>query len=178
MLASHDLEIRGAGELLGEEQSGRMQMVGFHLYHDLLRRTIEMLKSGQHAMLYDNLSTETKIDSGISCIIPEHYLPDAYMRLMCYKRIAGAKSDEELALIKEEMIDRFGKFEESILHLFASSRLKLFAQKLAVASIIIFDDKAHICFAQNTSVPLNKIINLLEKKPSALSFKRTKHTGN
>ncbi len=171
MLASHDLEIRGAGELLGEEQSGRMQMLGFHLYHDLLKRTIETLKSGQRPIFDDNARIETKIDSGISCIIPEHYLPDAYMRLVCYKRIANAKSNEELELMKEQMIDRFGKFEESIEHLFASSRLKLLARELAIASIIIYDDKAHICFLQNTSVPLDKIINLLERNPKCYHLK-------
>ena len=108
MLANHDLEIRGAGDLLGENQSGKISEIGFNLYHDLLKRTIQAIKNNTKFDINDAIIEEIEINSGIACIIPETYLSDVHERLILYKRIASAKDDDELKELKIEMIDRFG----------------------------------------------------------------------
>ncbi len=125
MLATHDLEIRGAGELLGEEQSGQIQQVGFALYHRLLRRAIDTLKQGAMPELDKPLEHGPEIDVGLPALIPEDYLPDVYLRLVLYKRIASAADGAELDGLQAEMTDRFGVLPEAALNLFAITRLKL-----------------------------------------------------
>ena len=125
MLATHDLEIRGAGELLGEEQSGQIQQVGFALYHRLLQRAVATLKQGAMPELDKPLEHGPEIDVGLPALIPEDYLPDVYLRLVLYKRIASAGGDAELDDLQVEMVDRFGTLPEATLNLFAITRLKL-----------------------------------------------------
>ena len=102
MLANHDLEIRGAGDLLGENQSGKISEIGFNLYHDLLKRTIQAIKNNTKFDINDAIIDEIEINSGIACIIPETYLSDVHERLILYKRIASAKDDDELKELKIE----------------------------------------------------------------------------
>lgn len=125
MLATQDLEIRGAGELLGEEQSGQIQQVGFALYHRLLQRAVETLKKGALPELDKPLEHGPEIDLGLQALIPDDYLPDVYLRLTLYKRIAGATSDAELDDLQVEMVDRFGTLPQAVANLFAITRLKL-----------------------------------------------------
>ena len=125
MLATQDLEIRGAGELLGEEQSGQIQQIGFALYHRLLQRSVDTLKKGALPELDKPLEHGPEIDLGFQSLIPDDYLPDVYLRLTLYKRIAGAISDEELDELQVEMVDRFGPLPQAVANLFAITRLKL-----------------------------------------------------
>ena len=125
MLATQDLEIRGAGELLGEEQSGQIQQIGFALYHRLLQRAVDTLKKGALPELDKPLEHGPEIDLGLQALIPDDYLPDVYLRLTLYKRIAGAASNGELDELQVEMVDRFGPLPQAVANLFAVTRLKL-----------------------------------------------------
>ena len=125
MLATQDLEIRGAGELLGEEQSGQIQQVGFALYHRILQRAVDTLKKGELPELDKPLEHGPEIDLGLQALIPDDYLADIYLRLTLYKRIAGAASDAELDDLQIEMVDRFGTLPQAVTNLFAVTRLKL-----------------------------------------------------
>ena len=125
MLATQDLEIRGAGELLGEEQSGQIQQIGFALYHRLLQQAVNTLKQGGLPELDKPLEHGPEIDLGLQALIPDGYLPDVYLRLVQYKRIASATSDSELDELQVEMVDRFGTLPETVTNLFAITRLKL-----------------------------------------------------
>ena len=125
MLATQDLEIRGAGELLGEEQSGQIQQIGFALNHRLLQRAVDTLKKGALPELDKPLEHGPEIDLGLQALIPDDYLPDVYLRLTLYKRIAGATSDAKLDDLQVEMVDRFGALPQAVANLFAITRLKL-----------------------------------------------------
>ncbi|HSW68816.1 MAG TPA: transcription-repair coupling factor, partial [Gammaproteobacteria bacterium] len=129
-LATHDLEIRGAGELLGDGQSGNMQAIGFTLYMDLLSRAVNALKSGKDISLENTLSRSTEIDLQIPALIPDDYLSDVQLRLQFYKRIASAKTQAEFDDIQIEMIDRFGLLPDPAKNLFYVASLKQQAEKL------------------------------------------------
>ncbi|HYY16162.1 MAG TPA: DEAD/DEAH box helicase, partial [Gammaproteobacteria bacterium] len=132
-LATHDLEIRGAGEILGEEQSGHIQELGFGLYVELLERTIAALKEGKTPDLEQPLEPHgTEIDLHIPALFPEDYLPDVHTRLILYKRIASARDGEALNALKEEVIDRFGLLPEPAKNLFKLTALKIRATPLGI----------------------------------------------
>lgn len=170
MLANHDLEIRGSGDLLGKDQSGSIQSVGFNFYHDMLKRTIKAFKSGDK-----NISFETQkpihIDTGISTIIPEYYLGDPHERLIFYKRISTCQNDDELDNIRAELIDRFGNLEPPTESLFASAKLKLSADELGIESLHIYPESLHLTFSQSTKVKIEKIIGLIQSKPNTYRLK-------
>ncbi len=171
MLANHDLEIRGAGDLLGDNQSGKISEIGFNLYHDLLKRTIDAMRAGKKINLDDPINHEIEIDTGLACIIPETYLSDVHERLVLYKRIANAKNNDELKDLQIEMIDRFGLLLGSTKNLFAATRLKLFSEKIGIDKISIYDDKTHLTFGKKTTVEPIKIINLIQKQPQTYQLK-------
>jgi len=171
MLANHDLEIRGAGDLLGENQSGKISEIGFNLYHDLLKRTIQAIKNNTKFDINDAIIDEIEINSGIACIIPETYLSDVHERLILYKRIASAKDDDELKELKIEMIDRFGLLPDQTKNLFESTSLRIFAEKFGVKKINIFDEKTEITLNNNSTIEAIKIINLIQKQPSIFQLK-------
>ncbi len=174
MLANHDLEIRGAGDLLGENQSGKISEIGFNLYHDLLRRTIHAIKNNYTLDLKNATTEEVEINTGISCIIPETYLPDVHERLILYKRIASAKDEDSLKELKVEMIDRFGLLPESTQNLFESSSLKNLSQEVGILKVNIYDDKAEITLNDSSSIDVSKIINLIQTKPHKFQLKNQK----
>ncbi len=171
MLANHDLEIRGAGDLLGDNQSGKISEIGFNLYHDLLKRTVDAMRQGKKINLNDPINHEIEIDTGLGCIIPDTYLGDVHERLVLYKRIANAKNNNELKDLQIEMIDRFGLLPDSTKNLFAATRLKLFSEKIGINKISIYDDKAHLAFADKTTIEPIKIINLVQKQPKNYQLK-------
>jgi len=171
MLANHDLEIRGAGDLLGENQSGKISDIGFNLYHDLLKRTIQAIKNNTKFDINDAIIDEIEINSGIACIIPETYLSDVHERLILYKRIASAKDDNELKELKIEMIDRFGLLPDQTKNLFESTSLRIFSEKFGVKKINIFDEKTEITLNNNNTIEAIKIIDLIQKKPSIYQLK-------
>jgi len=171
MLANHDLEIRGAGELLGDNQSGKISEIGFNLYHDLLKRTIDSMRSGKALNLDSQINHEIQIDPGIATIIPETYLQDVHERLVLYKRISNAKNETELKSLKIEMIDRFGLLPESTINLFAATSLKNLCEKVGVNKISIYEDKANISFEKNTSINPEKIIALIQNQQQSYKLK-------
>lgn len=171
MLANHDLEIRGAGDLLGDNQSGKISEIGFNLYHDLLKRTIDAMRAGRQINPEDPINHEIQIDTGIASIIPDTYLVDVHERLVLYKRIASAKDNNELKDLQIEMIDRFGLLPDATKNLFAASSLKLFSEKIGIDKISIYDDKAHLVFNKKTTVEPIKIIHLIQKQPKTYQLK-------
>ncbi|MDN5849723.1 MAG: transcription-repair coupling factor, partial [Nitrococcus sp.] len=127
-LASHDLEIRGAGELLGEEQSGQIQEVGFTLYSGLLERAVQSLRSGHEPVFDTHADAATEVDLRIPALLPEDYLPDIHSRLVMYKRIASARTEETLRELQVEMIDRFGLFPQPVKNLLRQPEIRLRAE--------------------------------------------------
>lgn len=162
-LATHDLEIRGAGELLGEEQSGNMEEVGFTLYMDLLSRAVDSLKHGIEPDLDKSLFQQhTEIDLKLTALIPESYLGDVQLRLVFYKRIANANSVAELDEIQVEMIDRFGLLPEQLKNLFAISELKLELDKLGIRKLEAGDLGGKIEFGDKPNINPETIIKLIQ----------------
>jgi transcription-repair coupling factor (superfamily II helicase) len=161
-LATHDMEIRGAGELLGEGQSGNMHAVGFALYMDLLSRAVDALKSGKEPDLSVTLARGTEIDLQITALIPESYLGDVHLRLQFYKRIASAKTQLELDEIQVEMIDRFGLLPEPLKTLFAITTIKQAAEKLGIYKIEANAKGGKIEFNDKPAVDPMKIIKLIQ----------------
>jgi transcription-repair coupling factor (superfamily II helicase) len=171
MLANHDLEIRGAGDLLGENQSGKISEIGFNLYHDLLKRTIQAIKNNTKFDIKDALVEEVEINSGIACIIPDTYLPDVHERLILYKRIASAGNDDELKDLKIEMIDRFGLLPDQTNNLFESTSLKIQSKEIGILKINIYDEKLEITLNEKNLIDTSKIINLIQTKPQKFQLK-------
>lgn len=123
-LATHDLEIRGAGELLGEDQSGSMETIGFSLYMELLENAVDALKAGREPSLEDLTSQQTEVELRMPSLLPDDFIPDVNTRLSFYKRIASAKSENELEEIKVELIDRFGLLPDPARNLLDIARLR------------------------------------------------------
>ena len=161
-LASHDLEIRGAGELLGEEQSGQMQGIGFSLYMEMLNQTVEAMKKGETPNLDQPLSRGTEVNLHLPALIPDTYLPDVHNRLVMYQRIANAKHNAALKELQVEMIDRFGLLPEPIKNLFRQNRLKLKAQAIGITRIEASAGGGRMEFAKNTQVEPIALIKLVQ----------------
>lgn len=168
ILATHDLEIRGAGELLGEEQSGAIQDIGFSLYMEMLEQAVETLKTGGKEIAKLN----TEIDLQIPALIPDKYIEDMNLRLILYKRIAGAKSKNKLDDLQSEIIDRFGLLPEFTKNIFKIAELKLKAQKLGITKIITGTScKGNIEFSAHPNVDPNTVIQLIQKHQNIYKFK-------
>ncbi|MCL5668622.1 MAG: transcription-repair coupling factor [Gammaproteobacteria bacterium] len=164
-LAAHDLEIRGAGEMLGEEQSGQIQEIGYTLYTDLLERAVNALKEGREPELERPLDQGAEIDIRTPALIPEDYLPDVHARLVLYKRIASAGNEAELRELQVEMIDRFGLLPEATKTLFKIAELKLRARVLGIRKMEAGESGARISFGPQPAVDPMKIIELIQKQP-------------
>lgn len=165
-LATHDLEIRGAGELLGEGQSGQISAVGFSLYNELLARAVNALRQGKEPELEDPFEHGPEIDAGLVALIPEDYMPDVHMRLVQYKRIANAESDDKLRELQIEMIDRFGLLPTPVKTLFAVTQLKLAAQELGVARIRAAGAGGTIEFSKSAALDPEFVLRLVAEEPS------------
>lgn len=165
-LASHDLEIRGAGELLGDEQSGHMQKIGFSLYTEMLEEAVEAIKSGRSPELDLGSKRGIEINLRVPAIIPDDYLPDVHTRLIMYKRIASCGSGEELDDLQIEMIDRFGLLPESLKLLFQQTRLKLRAQAYGIRKIDANVSSGRIEFGASTPVDPLSLVQLIQKAPA------------
>jgi len=164
-LATHDLEIRGAGELLGDEQSGQMSEIGYTMYTELLERAVESLKQGIEPDLDAPLHQGAEIDLHIAALIPDEYLNNIHERLMLYKRISSAKSKDELKELQIEMIDRFGLLVQPIKNLFSITELKLNYTQIGVKRIDINDKGGRILFNEKPNVDPIKIIQLIQTEP-------------
>jgi transcription-repair coupling factor (superfamily II helicase) len=164
-LATHDLEIRGAGELLGEDQSGQMESVGFSLYMELLESAVESLKVGREPSLDDLLSSQTDVELRLPALLPDDFIPDVNTRLSFYKRIASAKNDNELDDLKAELIDRFGALPDAARHLLQVAALRQQAQALGIKRIEGNDKGGFIEFSQHNRVDPTHLIGLLQRDP-------------
>ncbi len=165
MLANHDLEIRGAGELLGDEQSGQIQEIGFTLYTELLQRAIDAMKSGKIPDLDTSKVSSTEVDLRVPAIIPEDYIPDVHMRLVLYKRIASVSDPEQIKDLQIEMIDRFGLLPDHTKKLFELAQLRLTAEELGIAKIDFGPAGGIVIFDNDTVVDPVKIIKLIQFQP-------------
>ncbi len=165
-LATHDLEIRGAGELLGEEQSGQMSQIGFSLYMEMLDQAVTSLKEGKQPSLEQIGAKQTEVDLRIAALLPDDYIFDVSLRLSLYKRIASCTTTHELDEIQVELIDRFGLLPQATKNLIHIAKLKLKAQKLGITRIDVNAQDGSIEFAQNTQVDPMLIIGLIQAQPT------------
>ncbi|QAU23137.1 transcription-repair coupling factor [Dyella sp. M7H15-1] len=164
-LATHDLEIRGAGELLGDEQSGQIQEIGFGLYTELLERAVRALKSGKVPDFDLSSEHETEVELHLPALIPDDYLPDVHTRLTLYKRIASARDEESLRELQVEMIDRFGLLPNAVKQLFAVASLKLMATPLGIRKLDVGANGGRVTFRDKPDVDPMAIIRLIQNYP-------------
>tara|TARA_R100000005_G_scaffold92755_1_gene66781 strand:+ start:2349 stop:5813 length:3465 start_codon:yes stop_codon:yes gene_type:complete len=165
LLATHDLEIRGAGELLGDEQSGQIHSVGFALYMRMLERAVAALRRGEIPNADAPLDAGTEINLHIPALIPEDYLPDINTRLVLYKRIAAAGSDQSLRDIQVEMIDRFGLLPQQVKNLVQVAKLRIRADQLGIAGIEVGPGGGNIDFRESTRVNPLSLVKLVQSDP-------------
>ncbi|HBB77524.1 MAG TPA: transcription-repair coupling factor, partial [Pseudomonas sp.] len=170
VLATHDLEIRGAGELLGDGQSGQIQAVGFTLYMEMLERAVKAIQKGEQPNLDQPLGGGPEINLRVPALIPEDYLPDVHARLILYKRIANAADEDGLNELQVEMIDRFGLLPEPAKHLIRLTLLKLQAEKLGITKIDAGPQGGRIEFAADTPVDPMALIKLIQTQPKRYKF--------
>jgi len=164
-LATHDLEIRGAGELLGDEQSGEIQSVGFSLYSELLARAVAAMREGKEIDLEGSLHQETEVELHISALIPEDWLGDIHTRLTLYKRIASAADQATLRDLQVEMIDRFGLLPQQTKHLFQIAELRQKARGIGVSRIDFGETGGRMEFAQDTSANPTALLEMIQQQP-------------
>jgi transcription-repair coupling factor (superfamily II helicase) len=161
-LATHDLEIRGAGELLGDEQSGQIQEIGFNLYMELLERAVTALKSGKQADLEKPLDAGPEVEMHLPALIPEDYVPDVHLRLVLYKRIASLQTREELDELKVELIDRFGPMPPYAQTLFRNTQLKLRALQLGIRKIDVGAASGYLVFDEQNRIDPKRVLKLVQ----------------
>ncbi len=178
-LATHDLEIRGAGELLGEEQSGQINTIGFTLYMEMLERAVKAIRAGKTPNIEEPLDHGGEVNLRVPALIPEDYLPDVQARLILYKRIANASDEDGLRELQVEMIDRFGLLPDALKNLLRITAIKQRAQQLGIRKIEAGANGGKIEFEQQPNIEPIALIKLVQSKPaiyklagaSALSFK-------
>jgi transcription-repair coupling factor (superfamily II helicase) len=162
-LAMHDLEIRGAGEVLGENQSGNMLEVGFQLYNEMLSEAVRSLKAGREPDLLAPLSVTTDINLHAPALLPDNYCGDVHLRLSFYKRLATAKTGEQIDALLEELVDRFGKLPPQAQTLIDVHRLRVLARPYGVVKVDAAPGVIHITFKANPPVDPMRIIELVQK---------------
>ncbi|WP_375057983.1 transcription-repair coupling factor [Zobellella sp. DQSA1] len=164
-LATHDLEIRGAGELLGDEQSGQITAIGFSLYMEMLEQAVKALQSGKEPALDQLLRSQTEIELRLPALLPDDYIPDVNMRLSMYKRIAAAEDKTALRELQVELIDRFGLLPQPGKNLVALAEIKLKASQLGIEKIDAGPQGGTIAFAQDARVDPGYLVSLLQSQP-------------
>ncbi|GAP76279.1 transcription-repair coupling factor [Pseudoalteromonas sp. SW0106-04] len=164
-LATHDLEIRGAGELLGDEQSGQIQTIGFSMYMEMLEQAVEALKNGQEPTLDKLIKSHTEVDIKLAALLPNDYISDVNLRLGLYKRIASASDFDALDELKVELIDRFGLLPDATKNLFAVQQLKIRAGALGITKVEANPKGGYFEFSEQTKVSPEFIIGLIQADP-------------
>ncbi|MDF3035102.1 MAG: mfd [Paucimonas sp.] len=162
-LAMHDLEIRGAGEVLGENQSGEMHEIGFQLYSDMLNEAVRSLKNGKEPDLAAPLATTTEINLHVPALLPADYCGDVHERLSLYKRFANCERPDEVDALQEELIDRFGKLPEPAKALVETHRLRIAAKPAGIIKIDAHAEAAVLQFEPNPPIDAMRIIELVQK---------------
>ena len=170
-LATHDMEIRGAGDLLGKDQSGAMATVGFSLYTQMLEKAVQAIQSGQLLDTTNLLDEETEVDMHLPALIPEQYLPDIHNRLTLYKRIANATDEEALTQLRTEIIDRFGVPPEPLNTLLRITAIKLLAKPLGVKRAIANPAGGQLQFYSTTKIMPEMLVSLIQSQPNQYALK-------
>ncbi len=165
-LAMHDLEIRGAGEVLGESQSGEMQEIGFNLYTEMLTSAVNSLKQGEEPDMAQPLGVTTEINLHVPALLPGDYCGDIHERLVLYKRLANCARDEDLDRLHEELVDRFGLLPEAARVLLECHRLRISCKPLGVSRIDASSEGIRMQFVPNPPIDPVKIIQLIQQKPN------------
>ncbi|MGB5444122.1 MAG: transcription-repair coupling factor [Psychromonas sp.] len=161
-LATHDLEIRGAGELLGDEQSGQIASIGYNLYMEMLNQAIDALKNGREPSLEHLLASQAEVELRIPALIPDDYIHDVNMRLSLYKRIANSKNKRALDEIQVELIDRFGLLPASTKNLIQVTEIKQQCTPLGIKRLEAHGNGGNIIFTENTPVDPMYLVSLLQ----------------
>ncbi len=171
-LASHDLEIRGAGELLGGEQSGHIQEIGYDLYTELLEKAVKSLESGEQPELNQSLSHGAEVNLYTTALLPNDYITDVHTRLIMYKRIANATDLATLNDLEIEMIDRFGLLPAAATALLKSTEIKLKSTELGINKIEFGSAGGYIVFNENSDFNRGKLIDLIQMQPNKYKLSR------
>lgn len=169
-LATHDLEIRGAGELLGDNQSGQIHAIGFDLYQQMLEAAVKSLQSGGDATNIDLHDQSIEVNFRASALIPDDYLPDVNSRLQLYKRIAGTTTEDELHALQVEMIDRYGLLPDQVKLLVRQQRIKQIASSIGIVKIECGDQGGKLSFVKEPDIDPMKLIELVQKHPTRYRF--------
>ncbi|MEG0414222.1 MAG: TRCF domain-containing protein, partial [Comamonas sp.] len=162
-LAMHDLEIRGAGEVLGENQSGNMMEIGFQLYNEMLSEAVRSLKNGKEPDLLSPLSATTEINLHAPALLPSDYCGDVHLRLSFYKKLATAKTSDQIDNLLEEIVDRFGKLPAQAQTLIDTHRLRVLSEPYGVQKVDAAPGVINITFKPNPPVEPMQIISLIQK---------------
>lgn len=170
VLATHDLEIRGAGELLGSEQSGQIESIGFSLYMDLLENAVKALQEGREPTLEEITQNQVEIELRIPALLPDDYVPDVNMRLSFYKRIASAENVEALKDLKVELIDRFGLLPEATKNLFQITQLRHLATPLGLKKVDAGINGGYLEFKPTAQPDPMKFLQLIQSNKNVYKF--------
>jgi transcription-repair coupling factor (superfamily II helicase) len=165
VLATHDLEIRGAGELLGEQQSGQMTEVGLALYLDMLEQAVKALREGRDPVIERPLAADTEVELRLPAFLPDTYIADVHVRLSLYKRIAAATDEAALDDLTAEIIDRFGALPPSAQHLLRIARLKLMARALGIRRLDLGSQGGYVLFERVNQVEPTAVVRMVQKNP-------------
>jgi transcription-repair coupling factor (superfamily II helicase) len=163
-LAMHDLEIRGAGEILGEDQSGEMQEVGFSLYARMLDRAVRKLKAGKAPELEGTVDVSTEVNLHVPALLPATYCSDVHERLSLYKRLADAETRDALEALREELVDRFGELPEPARALIECHMVRIAARPLGVTRVDVTHEAVQLQFIKNPPLDGAKVIDFIRKK--------------
>ena len=164
-LATHDLEIRGAGELLGDDQTGQITTIGFTLYMDMLEQAVEALKDGKEPSLDAALANQTEIELRVPALFPDDYISDVNTRLSLYKKLASCKNERQINELQIELIDRFGLLPDAAKNIVQISLMKLAAKKIGISKIEANNAGGVIEFSDKTQIDPSFIIKLIQSQP-------------
>ncbi|MEQ1838741.1 MAG: TRCF domain-containing protein, partial [Candidatus Nitrotoga sp.] len=162
--AMHDLEIRGAGEVLGESQSGEMHEIGFSMYADMLNAAITSLRQGHEPDMAHPLGVTTEINLHTPALLPNDYCGDIHQRLVLYKRLANCNTQDDLDEMYQELTDRFGLLPDPAHRLFDCHRLRIIAKPLGIIKVDASSEAIQIQFMPNPPIDPMKIITIIQSK--------------
>ncbi|GED21859.1 transcription-repair coupling factor [Halomonas halmophila] len=164
-LASHDMEIRGAGELLGDEQSGQMEALGYSLYMQMLDRAVKAIRDGKTPNIEAPLDEGVELSLNLPALIPDDYLHDVQQRLVMYKRISHAENEADLKELQVEMVDRFGLLPDSVKTLLRQTRLRQRAERLGILKLEAGSERGRVIFSAQTPVDPLALVELIQHQP-------------
>nr|WP_298375315.1 transcription-repair coupling factor [uncultured Halomonas sp.] len=165
-LASHDMEIRGAGELLGDEQSGQMETIGYSLYMQMLDRAVKAIRAGKTPNIEAPLDEGVEVSLNLPALIPDDYLHDVQQRLIMYKRISNAENEAELRELQVEMIDRFGLLPPPVKTLFRQTQLRQRAERLGIVRLEAGPERGRVIFGGAPVVEPMTLVDLIQRDPA------------